>query len=122
MAGVLLMTTGIGLVAFATTLPAVFLLLACFYLGIVIAEPARETLMTKLAQPGARGSYMGFSRLGLALGGMTGYVGGGALHDYAMAQGQPWLPWLVLGTVGVTTLLLLANCFQRGSRLAGVNA
>ncbi|MBP8281719.1 MAG: multidrug efflux MFS transporter MdtH, partial [Aeromonas sp.] len=64
MAGVLLMTTGIGLVAFATTLPAVFLLLACFYLGIVIAEPARETLMTKLAQPGARGSYMGFSRLG----------------------------------------------------------
>ncbi len=44
------------------------MLLACFYLGIVIAEPARETLMTKLAQPGARGSYMGFSRLGLALG------------------------------------------------------
>ena len=32
------MTTGIGLVAFATTLPAVFLLLACFYLGIVIAR------------------------------------------------------------------------------------
>ncbi|MNC30996.1 Multidrug resistance protein MdtH [compost metagenome] len=122
MAGVLLMTAGIGLVAFATTLPAVFMLLACFYLGIVIAEPARETLMTKLAQPGARGSYMGFSRLGLALGGMTGYVGGGALHDYAMAQGQPWLPWLVLGTVGVTTLLLLVNCFQRDSRLAQVNA
>ncbi|PNO61026.1 multidrug transporter MdtH [Aeromonas caviae] len=121
MAGVLLMTTGIGLVAFATTLPAVFLLLACFYLGIVIAEPARETLMTKLAQPGARGSYMGFSRLGWRSG-HDGLRGGRCLHDYAMAQGQPWLPWLVLGTVGVTTLLLLANCFQRGSRLAGVNA
>ena len=87
----------------------------------VIAEPARETLMTKLAQPGARGSYMGFSRLGLALGGMTGYVGGGALHDYAMLQGQPWLPWLVLGTVGVTTLLLLVNCFHREPSLARVN-
>ncbi|RQM79329.1 multidrug transporter MdtH, partial [Aeromonas dhakensis] len=48
-------------------------------------------------------------------------VGGGALHDYAMAQGQPWLPWLVLGTVGVTTLLLLANCFHRESNLARVN-
>ncbi|MFB3240040.1 multidrug efflux MFS transporter MdtH [Aeromonas salmonicida] len=121
MAGVLLMTTGIGLVAFATTLPAVFVLLACFYLGIVIAEPARETLMTRLAQPGARGSYMGFSRLGLALGGMTGYVGGGALHDYANVQGQPWLPWLVLGTVGVTSLLLLVNCFHREPSLARVN-
>ena len=50
---------------------------------------------------------MGFSRLGLALGGMTRLRGGGALHDYAMAQGAAWLPWLVLGTVGVTTLLLL---------------
>ncbi|HDX8367911.1 TPA: multidrug transporter MdtH, partial [Aeromonas dhakensis] len=39
----------------------------------------------------------------------------------AMAQGQPWLPWLVLGTVGVTTLLLLANCFHRESNLARVN-
>ena len=77
--------------------------------------------MTRLAQPGARGSYMGFSRLGLALGGMTGYVGGGALHDYANAQGQPWLPWLVLGTVGVTTLLLLVNCFHREPSLARVN-
>ena len=43
MAGVLLMTAGIGLVAFATTLPTVFLLLACFYLGIVIAESERLT-------------------------------------------------------------------------------
>lgn len=92
MAGVLLMTTGIGLVAFATTLPAVFLLLACFYLGIVIAEPARETLMTKLAQPGARGSYMGFSRLGLALGGMTGYVGAVPCTTTPWPRGNPGCP------------------------------
>ncbi|MGY3870790.1 multidrug efflux MFS transporter MdtH [Aeromonas crassostreae] len=122
LAGILLMTTGIGLVAFATSLEAIFVLLACFYLGIIIVEPARETLMTRLAHPSARGSYMGFSRLGLALGGMTGYVGGGALHDYAMAQGQPWLPWLVLGTVGVVTLLLLARCFAHRPELAQLRA
>ncbi|MFM5544225.1 multidrug efflux MFS transporter MdtH [Aeromonas veronii] len=118
MAGILLMTVGIGLVAFVSTLSGLFVLLACFYLGIIICEPARETLMTRLANPTARGSYMGFSRLGLALGGMTGYVGGGSLYDFSLQQGQPALPWLVLGTIGVATMLLLARCFSRRPELA----
>lgn len=117
MAGILLMTVGIGLVAFVSTLSGIFVLLACFYLGIIICEPARETLMTRLANPTARGSYMGFSRLGLALGGMTGYVGGGSLYDFSLQQGQPALPWLVLGTIGVATMLLLARCFSRRPEL-----
>ncbi|TNJ22032.1 MFS transporter [Aeromonas sobria] len=121
MAGILLMTVGIGLVAFVSTLSGIFVLLACFYLGIIICEPARETLMTKLANPNARGSYMGFSRLGLALGGMTGYVGGGTLYDFSLQQGQPALPWLVLGTIGVATMLLLARCFSRRPEL-GIRA
>ncbi|WP_279486110.1 multidrug efflux MFS transporter MdtH [Aeromonas veronii] len=118
MAGILLMTVGIGLVAFVSTLSGIFVLLASFYLGIIICEPARETLMTRLANPTARGSYMGFSRLGLALGGMTGYVGGGSLYDFSLQQGQPALPWLVLGTIGVATMLLLARCFSRRPELA----
>ncbi|AYV38549.1 multidrug efflux MFS transporter MdtH [Aeromonas veronii] len=118
MAGILLMTVGIGLVAFVSTLSGIFVLLACFYLGIIICEPARETLMTRLANPTARGSYMGFSRLGLALGGMTGYVGGGSLYDFSLQQGQPALPWLVLGTIGVATMLLLARCFSSRPELA----
>lgn len=118
MAGILLMTVGIGLVAFVSTLSGIFVLLSCFYLGIIICEPARETLMTRLANPTARGSYMGFSRLGLALGGMTGYVGGGSLYDFSLQQGQPALPWLVLGTIGVATMLLLARCFSRRPELA----
>lgn len=118
MAGILLMTVGIGLVAFVSTLSGIFVLLACFYLGIIICEPARETLMTRLANPTARGSYMGFSRLGLALGGMTGYVGGGSLYDFSLQQGQPALPWLVLGTIGVATMLLLARCFSHRPELA----
>ncbi|MFM5575211.1 multidrug efflux MFS transporter MdtH [Aeromonas sp. 602200] len=117
MAGILLMTVGIGLVAFVNTLSGIFVLLACFYLGIIICEPARETLMTRLANPTARGSYMGFSRLGLALGGMTGYVGGGSLYDFSLQQGQPALPWLVLGTIGVATMLLLVRCFSRRPEL-----
>lgn len=36
-----------------------------------------------LADARARGSYMGFSRLGLAIGGAIGYIGGGWLFDWA---------------------------------------
>ena len=60
-----------------------------------------------LADARARGSYMGFSRLGLAFGGALGYAGGGWLFDAGKAVGQPELPWLMLGAIGVITFLAL---------------
>lgn len=50
---------------------------------------------------------MGFSRLGLAFGGALGYAGGGWLFDSGKATGQPELPWVMLGIIGVITLILL---------------
>ncbi|MEZ6999900.1 MFS transporter [Klebsiella variicola] len=60
-----------------------------------------------LADARARGSYMGFSRLGLAFGGALGYAGGGWLFDAGKAVGQPELPWLMLGAIGFITFLAL---------------
>ena len=50
---------------------------------------------------------MGFSRLGLALGGALGYTGGGWLFDAGKALHQPELPWVMLGMVGFMTLIAL---------------
>ncbi|MDI9226518.1 multidrug efflux MFS transporter MdtH [Serratia bockelmannii] len=107
MAGLLLMTLSLRPIGLATTLPGVFTLICCFYLGSIIAEPARETLSASLADPRARGSYMGFSRLGLALGGALGYTGGGWMYDTGRTMNMPELPWLLLGAVGFATLLAL---------------
>ncbi|AHG18359.1 multidrug resistance protein MdtH [Chania multitudinisentens RB-25] len=107
MAGLLLMTLSLIPVGLATSLQAVFTLICCFYLGSIIAEPARETLSASLADPRARGSYMGFSRLGLALGGALGYTGGGWMYDTGHALGRPELPWFLLGLVGFITLFTL---------------
>ena len=71
---------------------AAFTLICTFYIGSIIAEPARETLSASLADARARGSYMGFSRLGLAFGGALGYAGGGWLFDAGKALNQPELP------------------------------
>lgn len=107
MAGLLLMTLSLIPVGLTTSLQAVFTLICCFYLGSIIAEPARETLSASLADPRARGSYMGFSRLGLALGGALGYTGGGWMYDTGHALGRPELPWFLLGLVGFITLFAL---------------
>lgn len=107
MAGLLLMTLSLLPIGLASSLQGVFTLICCFYLGSIIAEPARETLSASLADPRARGSYMGFSRLRLALGGALGYTGGGWMYDTGRMMNMPELPWLLLGAVGFATLLAL---------------
>lgn len=86
---------------------AAFTVLGLFFLGSIIMEPARETYVASLARPQARASYLGCSRLGLALGGALGYVGGGWLLDVSRKWQWPALPWLCLSLVGGVTLLAL---------------
>jgi len=107
MAGLLLMTLSMMPIGLVSSLQQLFMLICTFYIGSIIAEPARETLSASLADARARGSYMGFSRLGLALGGALGYTGGGWLFDAGKALHQPALPWVMLGMVGFMTLIAL---------------
>ncbi|HGF6044316.1 MULTISPECIES: multidrug efflux MFS transporter MdtH [Enterobacter] len=107
MAGLLLMTLSMMPIGLVSSLQQLFMLICTFYIGSIIAEPARETLSASLADARARGSYMGFSRLGLALGGALGYTGGGWLFDAGKALHQPELPWVMLGKVGFMTLIAL---------------
>ncbi|MER1597533.1 multidrug efflux MFS transporter MdtH [Enterobacter hormaechei] len=107
MAGLLLMTLSMMPIGLVSSLQQLFMLICTFYIGSIIAEPARETLSASLADARARCSYMGFSRLGLALGGALGYTGGGWLFDAGKALHQPELPWVMLGMVGFMTLIAL---------------
>lgn len=107
----------IGLV---NSLQQLFTLICTFYIGSIIAEPARETLSASLADARARGSYMGFSRLGLAFGGALGYAGGGWLFDAGKALNQPELPWMMLGAVGFMTLLALWWQFSQKRSASGM--
>lgn len=107
MAGLLLMTLSLLPMGVVSNLQQVFLLICTFYIGSIIAEPARETLSASLASSRARGSYMGFSRLGLALGGALGYSGGGWMFDIGQDLALPALPWVLLGGIGFITLFAL---------------
>lgn len=112
MAGLTLMTFSLLPIGMTHDLTALFTLIAVFYLGSIIAEPARETLSAALASARSRGSYMGFSRLGLALGGLIGYSGGGWMFDMGQQLSLPELPWILLSSIGLVTLLALWRQFQ----------
>ena len=107
MAGLLLMPFSLLPIGMVGTLQQLFMLICLFYLGAIIAEPARETLGADLADARARGSYMGFSRLGLAFGGALGYAGGGWLFDAGKVSAQPELPWVMLALIGLATFFAL---------------
>ncbi|GKX61450.1 multidrug efflux MFS transporter MdtH [Pragia fontium] len=112
MAGLLLMTFSLMPLGFVGSLSGVLALIFFFYLGLIIAEPARETLSAALSNPHARASYMGFSRLGLAFGGAIGYTGGGWLYDIGHELNLPQIPWLLLGVIGIVTALALYRQFS----------
>lgn len=107
MFGLFIMTISLLPMGMMSSLSSLLMLIGLFYMGSIIAEPARETLGASLSDARARGSYMGFSRMGLALGGALGYSGGGWLFDTGKALGQPTLPWLMLSIIGILTLLAL---------------
>ena len=110
--GLLLMSFAFIIIGFTSQLSIILSLIALFYFGAIIAEPARETLATVLTNPKAKGSYMGFSRLGLALGGFIGYTGAGWLYDVAIQIGLPHLPWVILTLVGLLTFGYLEYLFK----------
>lgn len=58
---------------------------------------------------------MGFSRLGLAIGGAIGYIGGGWLFDLGKSAHQPELPWMMLGIIGIFTFLALGWQFSQNA-------
>lgn len=111
--GLGIMTISLLCVGLTHSLIPLFVLVFIFFLGSLIAEPARETLSAELSDYRARGSYMGFSRMGAAVGGAIGYSGGGWLHDLGRAQDTPALPWLILGVIGFITLLVIHLQFRR---------
>ncbi|PXY90141.1 multidrug efflux MFS transporter MdtH [Gilliamella apis] len=110
--GLLLMSFAFIIIGFTSQLSILLSLIALFYFGAIIAEPARETLATVLTNPKAKGSYMGFSRLGLALGGFIGYTGAGWLYDVAIQIGLAHLPWVILTLVGLLTFGYLEYLFK----------
>jgi DHA1 family multidrug resistance protein-like MFS transporter len=101
--GTIVISLGLGMVAFSGNVPLILLSAAVFSLGAVASRPGLETLVANLADPAARGTYFGISQLSLAIGGAAGYLLGGLAYDYGKAHDAEQAPWLVFFAIGVVT-------------------
>jgi DHA1 family multidrug resistance protein-like MFS transporter len=117
--GLGMMAISLLLIPTATTITPLFAALLLFYIGMLVAEPAREALVAQHAHPKARASYIGLSRIGLAVGGMIGYTAGGYLLDSARVLNMPALPWQVLASVGAVTLYGVARLGREATMRCG---
>lgn len=106
--GVALMAVGLGLIALATTTAAVLGCVAVFSLGGLLVAPSQQTVMARLANPAALGSYFGFGSLALAFGGGLGNLAGGWLYTLGGQIALPALPWLTFFVVGALSAIGLA--------------
>ncbi|AGC03733.1 Multidrug resistance protein mdtH [Candidatus Blochmanniella chromaiodes str. 640] len=112
MAGLITMIISLFPIGLVKNLHTLLILISLFYIGSIIAEPARETLGALLTDYKARSSYIGFSKLSLALGGTVGYSGSGWLYDIGKEQNFTQLPWIILSIIGLITLLGLYCQFK----------
>jgi DHA1 family multidrug resistance protein-like MFS transporter len=103
--GVVIMAAGAGAVSIAHSFPVLLACVAIFALGALLTRPTQQTLIAAMANPQALGTFLGFSSLGMAVGGGVGNAAGGWLIDIARAQGLPALPWLIFGGVGLVSAL-----------------
>ncbi|MGY2896832.1 MFS transporter [Deinococcus sp. UYEF24] len=93
----------LGLMAFATSFPALLACVVLYSLGTMTVYPSQQTLTARFAPAEHVGSYFGFSAISLGIGGAVGNVVGGALSDLGQRLGLSELPWLTLFAVGLLT-------------------
>lgn len=112
MMGLIIMITSLLPIGLAKNVYVLLILVSLFYIGSIFTEPARETLGALLTEYKARSSYIGFSKLSIALGGTIGYSGSGWLYDLGKKLNFSPLPWIALSIVGLITLLGLYYQFK----------
>ena len=97
------LTTAIGLIMIGLSRETISLLVAVFVysVGVVLVRPIEQTVIARLANPVALGSYFGVASLAVAFGGGLGNFAGGALYDVGDRLNHPALPWFIFGAIGL---------------------
>jgi DHA1 family multidrug resistance protein-like MFS transporter len=118
--GLVVMSLSSGAIGFIDSYISFMVCVVFFSLGALLTRPTQQALTAALADNKALGSFMGFSYLGLAIGGGLGNWLGGWLID--IATNDPTfnaLPWTVYCVVG---LISAFGLYQLGQPLSEAKA
>jgi MFS family permease len=96
--GCLVLSWGIGLTVFATTVALYAVTVAIWTIGEIIHAPASMSVVAELAPAHARGRYQGVSTLAWAAAAFAGPLAGGLTLQY-LGRTSVWVGCALLGTV-----------------------
>ncbi|MFA9446373.1 MFS transporter [Egicoccus sp. AB-alg6-2] len=104
--GTLLLGGGLLAIGFAPVAAALYVGVVVFTLGQVLCQPMMNNLVSRFADPDRMASFFGVNGLALAVGGVVGNIGGGALYQLSQQPAFAAVPWLVFGcwAAGVAAL------------------
>jgi MFS family permease len=100
-AGMALIGTGLGSVAFSTSFWHLLASAIVFTIGEMFVMPTSDAIVSDLAKPEQIGSYFGVAAFVFGLGEALGNIGGGQLMEFAAAQDSLALPWLIYALAGL---------------------
>lgn len=115
----LALASGLVVMGLWRSFPGLVVGVIVFTLGQVLFQPIMNAEVSSFADSEAVASYFGVNGLALAVGGITGSVGGGAMYGL-LDSANPLLqalPWVVLGCWG----LLIAGLLARRARTQARN-
>ena len=99
--GVLTTAAGLVLIGVSWNTGALLVAVLIYSLGVVLVRPSEQTVVARMANPAALGSYFGVAGLAVAFGGGMGNFAGGLLYDLGGRLGIASLPWLIFAAIGL---------------------
>lgn len=110
--GIMVMSISSGAIGFVQSFFMFLFCVVIFTIGVLMTRPTQQTIVASLVEAKALGAFLGFSSIGLAVGGGLGNVVGGWLIDIANARQMPVLPWVVFCAVGLASAFGLFRLSQ----------
>lgn len=98
----------------SVNLISIMLCLVGISLGTMLLVPSYQTLTIRSAPIKLVASYLGFSSLAMAIGGISGNIIGGALLDYFIFANQQELFWIMLFVLSIIPLIVLSVMNKKG--------
>lgn len=117
--GCLILSWGIGLTVFATTVALYAVTVAVWTIGEIIHAPASMSVVAELAPAHARGRYQGVSTLAWAAAAFAGPLAGGLTLQY-LGRTSVWVGCALLGTVASVGYYLLLRPSAAGPATSAV--
>ncbi len=103
--GMFVISLGFLLLSFTPSIVLLISFTVLFSFGEILIVPTLDNTVSSYSSPNSTASYLGFSAMGWAVGGLVGNLLGGTIYEVAERTGYFSTMWLIYAVIGSVTAL-----------------